>query len=97
LHFRAQDLVQLLSNCGFEVLRQKHFSWRDNPAGLATTIAPGLDPMARRIRGTKESPSLTVLKDLAYFGLVLASWPPTLLEAACRQGSTIMLEARKKQ
>ena len=35
---------------GFEVLRRKYFSLRDNPAGLATSLAPGLDPMARRIR-----------------------------------------------
>jgi SAM-dependent methyltransferase len=95
-HFRARDLYRLLEKCGFEVLRQKHFSWRDNPAGLATTLAPGLDPMSRRIRGVKETPRVTLLKDATYFGLVLASWPFTVLEAACRQGSTIMMEARKK-
>jgi hypothetical protein len=33
-------------------------------------------------------------KDLAYFALVAASLPFTLLEAACRAGSTIMIEAR---
>ena len=48
--FRASDLDRLLESCGFEVLRHKHFSLRDNPAGLATSLAPKLDPMARRIR-----------------------------------------------
>jgi SAM-dependent methyltransferase len=95
-HFRAKDLHRLLEDCGFEVLRQKHFSWRDNPAGLATTLMPSLDPMSRRIRGVKETRRTTLLKDLTYFGLVLASWPFTVLEALCRQGSTIMMEARRK-
>jgi SAM-dependent methyltransferase len=97
LNFRARDLELLLDRCGFEVVRTKHFSLRDNPAGLATSIAPGLDPMARRIRRTPETPRQRFLKDLAYFGIVLASTPLALLEAACRAGSTIMIEARKTE
>jgi SAM-dependent methyltransferase len=96
LNFRECDLEYLLSCCGFEVLRRKYFSLRDNPAGLATSLAPGLDPMARRVRGLKESPRLRLVKDLLYLALVMASVPFTLLEAACRAGSTVMLEARKK-
>lgn len=95
-HFRSKDVDTLLGHCGFEVVRHKHFSWRDNPAGLATTLVPGLDPMARRVRGIPETNREKLLKDLAYFGLVLASVPLTLFEAACGQGSTIMVEARKK-
>lgn len=96
IHFKARDLHALLEDCGFEVLRHKHFSLRDNPAGLATTLAPRLDPMSRRIRGTPESSRARLFKDLAYFCLVVASVPFTVLEASCRQGSTIMMEARKK-
>jgi len=96
INFRASDLEYLLECCGFEVLRRKHFSLRDNPPGLATSLAPWLDPMARRVRGLKEKPVLRLLKDLLYLGLVIAALPFTLLEAACRSGSTIMLEARKK-
>ncbi len=95
LNFRARDLEILLDRCGFEVVRAKHFSLRDNPAGLATSLAPGLDPMARRVRQTPETPRQRLLKDLAYFALVVAATPLTLLEAACRAGSTIMMEARK--
>ena len=95
-HFRPRDLEILLKECGFEVLSTKYFSLRDNPAGMATSLAPSLDPMARRIRGGNESPNLKLLKDLLYFGLVLASLPFTLLEAACRSGSTIMVEARPR-
>ncbi len=95
-NFRETDLELLLDSCGFEILRRKHFSMRDNPAGLATTIAPSLDPMARRIRRAPETPNTRLLKDLTYFALLLGSIPFTLLEATCRAGSTIMFEARKK-
>jgi len=96
LDFKEQDLVNLLEYCGFEVVRKKHFSLRDNPAGLATTLALGLDPMARRIRGERESARWKLMKDLAYFGLVLASIPFCLAEAACRCGATLMVEAKAK-
>jgi SAM-dependent methyltransferase len=96
IDFRKSDLDSLLDQCGFEVLRHKHFSLRDNPAGMATSLAPNLDPMARRLRHVAETPRQQLLKDLAYVALAAASLPFTLLEAACRAGSTIMVEARKK-
>ena len=91
-HFRPADLKWLLEECGFEVLRVKHFSLRDNPAGLATSVAPGLDPMARRVRGKRSG-----LLDLAaHFALVAAALPFALLEAAFGHGASIMIEARKR-
>ncbi len=96
INYRAHDLEILLDRCGFEVTRTKYFSLRDNPAGLASSLAPGLDPMARRIRAVGESPRKRVAKDLLYLGLVMLSVPFTLLEAACHAGSTVMVEARKK-
>jgi len=94
--FRQKDVEHLLHLCGFEVLTRKHFSLRDNPAGFATSLAPGLDPMARRIRGVAESPAHRTGKDLLYFGLVCLRLPVAMLEAACGAGSTIMIEARKR-
>lgn len=94
--FRLRDLEQLLDSCGFEIARTKFFSLRDNPAGLATSLAPSLDPMARRIRRVPEAPQAKLIKDLAYLGLVAAALPFTLLEAACHAGSTIMIEAARK-
>jgi SAM-dependent methyltransferase len=96
INYRARDLEILLDRCGFEVMRTKYFSLRDNPAVLASSLAPGLDPMARRIRAANESPRGRMAKDLLYLGLVVASVPLTLLEAACHAGSTVMVEARKK-
>jgi SAM-dependent methyltransferase len=93
--FRARDMEALLTAAGFEVLRRKYFSWRDNPAGLATSLAPSLDPMARRVRGLHETTGTRLIKDFAHFSLTIGTLPFTLLEAACRVGSTIMIEARK--
>lgn len=95
-NYRQRDIENLLDFCGFEIMRRKHFSLRDNPAGMASSLAPGLDPMARRVRKVEENSMTRVLKDTVYFGLVLAALPFTALEAACGRGSTIMIEARKK-
>jgi hypothetical protein len=52
--------------------------------------------MSRRVRRVAETPALKLSKDLAYFTLMLASIPFALLEAACRAGSTLMVEARRR-
>jgi 2-polyprenyl-3-methyl-5-hydroxy-6-metoxy-1,4-benzoquinol methylase len=95
-NYRAADLKRLLERSGFEIVREKHFSLRDNPPGLATTLAPSLDPMARRVRRVAESGGLRLAKDLIYFGLVVASLPFAAMEATFRAGATVMLEARKR-
>lgn len=95
IDFRAADLKVLLENNNFTVKNTKYFSLRDNPAGFASSLAPALDPMARRVRGVSESGRIRIAKNLTYFSLVLAALPFTLLEAACRAGSTVMIEAVK--
>lgn len=95
-NFRASDVEILLDRCGFEVVRTKHFTLRDNPACLASSLAPSLDPTVRTVRGTVESPREKLLKDLLYFALVAASTPLTLIESACRAGCTVLMEARKR-
>jgi SAM-dependent methyltransferase len=94
--FRDRDVEKLMEQCGFEVLRRKYFSLRDNPAGLASSLAPSLDPMARRVRRVKESGRARLAKDLAYFALVVSSLPFTVAEAVFHAGSTVMIEARPR-
>jgi hypothetical protein len=94
--FRDRDLEKLVESCGFEVVRRKYFSLRDNPAGLASSLMPSLDPMARRVRAVPENGTSRMIKDALYLGLVLAALPFTLAEAAFAAGSTIMLEARRR-
>ncbi len=96
VNFKEKDIVTLLESCGFEVMRRKFFSLRDNPAGMATSISAALDPMGRRVRQVPETPSVRLAKDAAYLALTLLCLPFTLVEAACRAGSTVMIEARKK-
>lgn len=93
--FRDRDVEKLLVSCGFQVVRRKYFSLRDNPAGLASSLAPSLDPMARRVRQIPEAARVRLAKDLAYFALVVASVPFAVTEAAFRAGSTVMIEARR--
>jgi SAM-dependent methyltransferase len=93
--FRASDIVKLMERCGFEVVRRKYFSLRDNPAGLASSLAPGLDPMARRVRRVPEGRGARLLKDAVYLALVAAALPFALLEAACGAGATVMIEGRR--
>jgi SAM-dependent methyltransferase len=94
--YRARDVEELLGLSGFRVLRRKYFSLRDNPAGLASSLAPRLDPMARRVRRIAESDAIRLAKDLAYLALTVAALPFTLAEAAARSGSTVMIEARPR-
>jgi SAM-dependent methyltransferase len=91
-NFRGEDLRTVLEDSGFAIERVKHFSLRDNPAGLATSLAPHLDPMARRIRGLRSG----VVHHAAYLALVLAALPFAGIEAAFGHGSSIMVEARKQ-
>jgi len=93
--YRDRDVENILEMMGFAVVRRSYFSLRDNPAGLATTLAPGLDPMARRVRQAREGPVSRLAKDLAHFALAAAALPFTLLEAALGAGSTVMMEARR--
>jgi hypothetical protein len=39
---------------------------------------------------------MKLVKHLPWCGLMVAALPFTVLEAACRAGSTIMIEARKE-
>jgi 2-polyprenyl-3-methyl-5-hydroxy-6-metoxy-1,4-benzoquinol methylase len=91
--FRESDLLHMLTCSGFEVVRRKYFSLRDNPAGFVTSVAPGLDPMVRRIRRQRTA---SFAHDMTYLTLAIAALPFAFLEACCRKGATITIEAAKK-
>ena len=95
IDFKASHLEKLLDRSGFTVMRKKQFSLRDNPAGLASSLAPGLDPMARKVRGASESAAGRTARNLAYLSLVACALPFALAEAAAGAGSTVMIEAAK--
>lgn len=94
--FRSGDLRRLLRSCGFQIVRERHFSLRDHPAGLATGLAPSLDPVVRAIRGIDGGAAVRILKDFLYLGLTTAALPFTLLEALFGKGSSVTIEARRR-
>ena len=84
------------SRCGFEVVRRKYFSLRDNPAGLASSLAPGARPDgAARPAAWPESRGTRLVEGP---GCTWRWWwrrcRSRRLEAAFRAGSTVMIEAR---
>jgi SAM-dependent methyltransferase len=97
LLFKDEDLKSLLEFCGFEVVRRKRFSLRDDPLLLATSLAPGLSPDVRRARGVEENQAAAIVKS-ALFGLLwLIALPVAALESASRGGATLTMEARLKR
>lgn len=92
--YRERDIENLLSFCGFEIVRRKHFSL-ENAAGLAATLLPGYDPRVRRRRGERNRIG-GILKSAAFLGAMAAALPFTMVGAACGAGSTVLIEARKK-
>ena len=93
--FRSSDLRRLLRSCGFEIVGEKHFSLRDHPAGLATGLAPSIDPVVRAIRRIDRSAVARVTKDFLYLGLTATALPFTLVESFFGKGSSVTMVARK--
>jgi len=97
LLFRSDDLENLLEFCGFEIVRRKRFSLRDDPLTLVNSVAPGLNPEVRRARGVEENQVAAIVKHIL-FGLVwLLALPIAALESCCRGGATLTVEARLKR
>ena len=97
LLFKDEDLEHLLGFCGFEIVRRKRFSLRDDPLLLATSLAPGLSPGVRRARSVDENQVAAIVKS-ALFGLLwLIALPVAALESACGGGATLTVEARLKR
>ena len=94
--FRDRDVERLLEACGFEVVRRKYFSLRDNPAGLATQRGAGARPhgAARAAGGGKRRRAAG--QGPGVLGAGGGGAAVTLAEAAFRAGSTVMIEARKR-
>lgn len=97
LLFHSDDLENLLHYFGFEIVRRKRFSLRDDPMTLATSLAPMLNPEVRRARGIHENLAAAVVKNTLFGLLWLIVLPITVLESICHGGASITLEARLKR
>jgi 2-polyprenyl-3-methyl-5-hydroxy-6-metoxy-1,4-benzoquinol methylase len=94
INFSPEGLRLIMAQSGLRIVRQAGFSLRDNPASIASSLAPGLDPIGRRGRRLLKGAG-TVVGDFLYLGLFLASVPFAWMESWMGRGGTIWVEARK--
>lgn len=97
INFSPKALGLLLHEMGYEYQFVSRFSLRDNPASIASSVAPWLDPIRRKGRYSGSKPVFNGLLEIAYFGLLLLALPAAYLESACGLGGTIWAYAQLKE
>jgi len=89
----SDSLLYLLSSAGYRIQRIKYFSVRDNAAAFASSLFPSLDPMSSKVRSlrSKGRPGRLTepIKQMLYFGLMLAAQPVAAFESALGRGATV--------
>ncbi|MGB7620780.1 MAG: methyltransferase domain-containing protein [Terriglobia bacterium] len=101
VNFSDRALVRLLLETGYEVLRQKRFSLRDDAPAWVSSLFPSLDPLSRMAKHAREgkiripSSALGIFQNFVYFLLVLAAIPIALCDSLWGRGATLLIEARK--
>jgi SAM-dependent methyltransferase len=94
INFSGEGLRLLLRESGLRIHAVSRFSLRDNPAALASTVVPWLDPIGRKGRGRDRGrPLLRAALELGYFSLFLLALPFALAESACGLGATLWVQA----
>lgn len=93
INFTPRSVATLFRRAGFSFRLTTRFSWRDNPAALASSLAVGLDPVGRRGRGRRASAVREGLLEISYFALTLLAIPPALIESWSGHGATIWIHA----
>lgn len=102
VNYSDRALIRLLQEEGFEVIRKKRFSLRDDAPAWISSLFPQLDPLARTVRKWRsakvstESPRLGILLNFIYFLLVLVAVPLALLDSLSGRGATIMVKAKRQ-
>jgi len=97
ISFTPKALGLLLQEMGFKFRLMSRFSLRDNPASLASSLAPWLDPIRRKGRRLDSSPIFSGTMEVAYFGLLLLALPAAFIESALGFGGTIWACAWRKE
>jgi 2-polyprenyl-3-methyl-5-hydroxy-6-metoxy-1,4-benzoquinol methylase len=97
INYTPRALTHLFRELGFDFRLIPRFSLRDNPASIASSLVPWLDPIRRKGRPLNSGPILSGAMEAAYFALYLVALPPAYLESICGRGGTIWACARKKQ
>jgi len=96
-NFSLYSLLFLLGRCGFRIERISHFSLRDNAAAMVSSVFPGLDPIAQRIRYSSNAGRMRKLtmgiSEFLYFALVMSAQPLAWGEARLGRGGTVTVYA----
>jgi len=96
INFTPKALDCLLREAGFEFRIKTRFSLRDDPAMLASSMAPGLDPTRRPGTSLRSNLFFSAAREMGYFGLFLLAAPAAFLESACGLGASVWACAWKK-
>jgi 2-polyprenyl-3-methyl-5-hydroxy-6-metoxy-1,4-benzoquinol methylase len=96
INFSPAALERVLAESGFQIVARAQFSLRDNPASIASSLFPSLDPIGRRGRFRRSGPVSAAMLEFLYLGFFLASVPPALLESLLGRGGTIWVSARRR-
>jgi 2-polyprenyl-3-methyl-5-hydroxy-6-metoxy-1,4-benzoquinol methylase len=97
INFTPKALKFLLQETGFEFRLTSRFSLRDNPASIASSLVPWLDPIRRKVRSVNAHPAFNGAMETAYFALYLLALPAAYLESICGFGGTIWACARRRK
>jgi SAM-dependent methyltransferase len=96
INFSPKALGVLLNEAGYEFQLVSRFSLRDNPASIASSILPWLDPIGRKGRELTSCPAFDAAAKITYLGVFLLSLPPAVIESALGHGGTLWAYARRK-
>ncbi len=95
INFGTESLKFVLHEAGFSGIPVTRFSLRDNPAALASSLIPALDPIGRKGRKRdRTTPVAAVMAELAYLALFGAAVPFTFIESIAGAGATLWVEAK---
>jgi len=97
INYSPGALGLLLRESGLDFRLVPQFSLRDNPASIASSLLPWLDPIGRKGRKPELSPILSGAAEIAYLGAFLLALPPALVESALGCGGTIWAYARRSR
>lgn len=95
VNFSPRALGLLLERAGFGIRRTARFSLRDDPAALASSLAPGLDPIGRKGRRRKKSGLVEAAAEAVYFTLVLGALLSAALAGLAGRGATTWVQAHR--
>jgi len=94
INFTADGLHHLLRSARFDGEVSSRFSLRDNPAAIASSLFPKLDPIGRKGRKLAPGAFSVAAAEMTYFALTLASVPFAMLESIIGRGGTLWVQAR---